>query len=809
MRTSGVGLLRLIAALSLTAALGACGTTQEHDSRSRIVVWGTSETEAKVGYDSLIALFERTHPEYVVARAVPERGQDLQKLLCSYVGGDPPDVVYRESRFLGNLAARGVLHPLDDLLARDGNDEEAVRREDYYPGCWDEMVYDGKVYALPGFTSPNVFAYNRHAFREAGLDPDRPPRTWEELREYSARLTKYDDAGNLERVGFMPNFRGMDPFSYYVRQLGSNIIDPTGHYAQFDTPEARQALGYMKSMLDAQGGRTAVQAFHMATTQAENVDAFQLGKIAMAMDDDFILYRTARYGNPAILDLAFATPPMPTDTSELVMYQRGTIWAIPSNSDNVEGAWQFIKFFQTWDAYVAFRGAIAAQDMRVKGMMYGGLHSRRPLNESLAQFLPPQPELRAEALKVPGMMEAVWSLPPSGVSSFLFDREQETYDNATYETMDVERALQVGQEKTQAELDRYYGPPPGPLVNWFAVSAVATLLMGAGLGVIWWYARREKGGAGLGSREFWTGLAFLSPWIIGFLVFTAGPIVFSIIISFTEFEIINPARWVGLENYRFLITQDPTFWKSLWNTVFMALGIPVGMAVGLGIAMLLNSDVKGLSIYRTIYYLPAIVPIVASSILWVYILHPKLGVLKLFLDGSGLTFLIVNLIELWNVGWTALGFSAVDTQFWLWLQSESWSKPGIILMGLWGAGASMIIWLAGLKGIPKHLYEAAEIDGAGAWRQFTNVTLPMITPYIFFNLVTGVIGTFQIFTQSFVMTLGGPAQSTLFYVYYLFNNAFSYFKMGYASAMAWILFLMIFVLTMFQLWGAKRWVHYE
>ena len=284
-------------------------------------------------------------------------------------------------------------------------------------------------------------------------------------------------------------------------------------------------------------------------------------------------------------------------------------------------------------------------------------------------------------------------------------------------------------------------------------------------------------------QETAAGYLFVLPCWLGFLLLTAGPIVASILLSFCEYDVLHPVRWAGLDNYRAL-PADPLFWKSLKNTIFMVLGVPLGMAVSLGVAMLLNARVGGMAFYRTIYYLPAIVPAVASSVLWIWVLSPQFGLV--------------------NVGLQALGIQGPE-----WLASEAWSKPSIILMGLWGAGAGMIIWLAGLKGIPETLYEAAQIDGAGALASFRHVTLPMLSPYIFFNLIMGIIGTFQIFTQAYIMTSGGPVDSTLFYVYYLFNNAFRYFKMGYASALAWILFLIILALTLLQFWLGKRWVYYE
>ncbi|KPK79235.1 MAG: hypothetical protein AMJ81_13580 [Phycisphaerae bacterium SM23_33] len=284
------------------------------------------------------------------------------------------------------------------------------------------------------------------------------------------------------------------------------------------------------------------------------------------------------------------------------------------------------------------------------------------------------------------------------------------------------------------------------------------------------------------------GYLFASPWMLGLVVLTAGPIVVSIIYSFCRYDVLHPAEFVGLDNYSHLFRQDPLFWKSLINTGFMVLGIPLGMAAGLGVAMLLNTRVKGMQVYRTVFYLPAIVPAVASSILWIWVLNPKNGLINSLLRVFGMS----------------------DPPGWL-TSPDLWmgSKMGIIVMGLWGAGAGMIIWLAGLKGIPQHLYEAAEIDGAGTWGKFCHVTLPMLSPYIFFNLIMGVIGTLQIFAQAYIMTQGGPADSTRFYAYYLFDNAFRYFRMGYASALAWILFLIILALTLIQLKLAPKWVHYE
>lgn len=274
------------------------------------------------------------------------------------------------------------------------------------------------------------------------------------------------------------------------------------------------------------------------------------------------------------------------------------------------------------------------------------------------------------------------------------------------------------------------------------------------------------------------------PWIIGFLIFTLGPMVVSIIISFEEYNILNPPRFVGSQNYVKLLTADSLFWKSLYNTLYITVfGVPFGMVVGLLIALILNTKIKGITTFRTIFYLPAIVPIVASSLLWMWMYNPRFGLINFLLSQVG--------IEGPN-----------------WLSSKTWAKPAIIFMGLWGAGAGMIIYLAGLQGIPKQLYEAASIDGANWWRKFANITIPMLTPTIFFNMIMSIIVHFQIFTQAYIMTQGGPADSTLFYVFHLFNHAFRYFNMGYASALAWVLFIIILIATLIQFRLAPKWVHY-
>lgn len=283
---------------------------------------------------------------------------------------------------------------------------------------------------------------------------------------------------------------------------------------------------------------------------------------------------------------------------------------------------------------------------------------------------------------------------------------------------------------------------------------------------------------------FW-GFLFVCPWLIGFLVFTAGPMLTSLYLSMTKYDLAR-MEYVGGENYRRLLFKDELFWKALWNTVLYAIiTVPLGILGSLAIALLLNQKVKGLPIFRTLFYLPSLVPAVASALLWQWIFNADNGIL--------------------NSGLAVFGLPPIE-----WLQDEKYTMLAFVIMSLWGIGGGrMVIFLAGLQGISDTYYEAARLDGANAWQQFRKVTLPLLSPVMFFNLILGVIGAFQVFTSAYVMTGGGPNNASLFYALYLFRNAFEQFKLGKASAMAWILFLILLLLTMIQFWGSKKWVHYE
>ena len=289
------------------------------------------------------------------------------------------------------------------------------------------------------------------------------------------------------------------------------------------------------------------------------------------------------------------------------------------------------------------------------------------------------------------------------------------------------------------------------------------------------------------SEETRAGWIAISPWVIGFLIFTLGPLIASLYFSFTNYNVLQPARWVGLNNYRTLLTDDPQLPKALRNTlVYTAIFVPLHVLTALGVSLLLNEARQMRGFFRTIFYLPSITPAVATAYLWIWILNPNAGLVNRTLRSLSLP----------APAWTVDPF---------------WTKPTIVISQLWLLGGAMIIFLAGLKGIPTDLYEAAKLDGAGPWRRFRDVTLPMLSGVTFFVATISTISSLNVFTQGYVMfdKNGGPQNSALFVVMYLFKRGFEYFQMGYASAIAWLLFLVIVAITVVQFRLSKRWVYYE
>ena len=281
------------------------------------------------------------------------------------------------------------------------------------------------------------------------------------------------------------------------------------------------------------------------------------------------------------------------------------------------------------------------------------------------------------------------------------------------------------------------------------------------------------------------GFLFASPWILGFLLFIGGPMVASVVLSLMKWDVLTSPKWTGLSNYGKLLFNDELVYQALKvTTIYSFTSVPLQVILGLVLAMLLNQKIKLLSVFRSVYYLPSVIGGVSVAVMWRFIFGTQFGLLNAFL-------------------------SYVNVEGPSWLGDPQWVITSFVLMSLWGTGSSMLVYLGGLQGIPTPLFEAAEIDGAGSWRKFMHVTIPMITPVIFFNMIMGIIGSLQTFVQPFMMTGGGPHNSSLFFVLYLYRNAFQLFQMGYASALAWVLFVYILIMTLLVIRSSAAWVYYE
>jgi ABC-type sugar transport system permease subunit/ABC-type glycerol-3-phosphate transport system substrate-binding protein len=621
---------------------------------------------------------------------------------------------------------------------------------------------------------------------------------------YLLRLSRWSDEGELRVVGFEPQ-HGNGWLYHYGWLNGGQFLSDDGRTCTLDEPRIVEALQFTTDIYDALGGVSEVNAFKKSFQTAAQ-DPFFLNQIAMFIHGDWFLRDLARYKR----DMRFGTYPPPQPEARRaegippVTFLAGFAYCIPSTcpEEKREAAWWMVKFLSSVDGGMVLNEHDAQRE-RGQGRLYmPRLMANRVLNE--AQFakyvdIPEMPaRVRAGLQTFVKLLDHARFRPVSPEGQKLWNAQADAQDQAWNHGKTPKQALADNGEKVQRALERFFTPPAGPTVNWWwALLAYAIILLVVARVVFVRFRARHQL-SGFQGRQWWIGLLFASPWMAGFIVLAGGPMLFSIVMSFTNYDVISPATFVGLDNYREMFGVD---WgnvggvaDALGNTLFMAIALPLSMVAGLGLAMLLNCEVRGMSIYRTTFFLPAIMPVVAASVLWIWVFNAHNGLMNWLLQMSGIESL--------------LDWSGIKTPI-SWLTNKHTSKPALIIMLLWGSGASMIIWLAGLKEIPTFLYEAASLDGAGPIRRFFTVTLPMLSPYILFNLIMGLIQTFQIFTQAYIMTPNGsPERSTYFYVYKLFDECFSYFRLGYGAAMAWVLFAIVIVLTLINMWGSKRWVHY-
>jgi len=761
-----------------------------------VEMWGLVESRLFIGTFKAIREYERLNPGIRIAVGTPGgQGElDSQKLMTAVAARTPPDVVWFGRHNMGVWAPRGAFRPLDDWIKRDGID-----LNEYYPGTIRESQWEGKTYALPWNVDCRVLFSNMKVLREHGFD--RPPSTWDEIKEYTRTLTRYDESrGRYELLGFAPNY-GNAWLYLYGWQMGARWVTDDGRYSLVNSEPVVKALQWMVEMTDLVGGAERVAAFSNSAQMEGIGDPFLSDRLAMQINGSYTLDFIARLKPD--MDFAVSPPPIPeVSVASAPSWSGGFSWVIPADARHPEEGWAFARWMNSEEAWIIQSDAQARYGKEETGesaLFVPIYHANRVINERIVErYSEGLPEKFRQANQVClDLLPHSAYRPVSPAASELWDAQATAALDATFHIYDAPKALDIQQRRVQGALDRFYEPPRKVVpIRRIAGGVMAVVMSIAVVGAAF-FCMGLRGRSRYQRRTALSGVFYVSPWLIGFMVLVIGPMLFSLVMSFMRYDVFHEPQWIGLGNWARMfgsehtetgtVMKDPLFWKSLWNTLFIVLfGVPVGMVVSLAIAMLLNQPLRFVGIYRTLYYVPVIVPAVASAFIFIWLLNPETG----FLNGA------INPI------FRCFGKTAPA-----WFTDAKWAKPGLILLLTWGCGGTVIIWLAGLQTIPRHLYEAATIDGAGPWRKFTSVTLPLLTPYALFILIMGTIGSLQIFTQAYLIS--APGDALLFFVLQLFFKAFRYFEMGYACAMAWVLFAITVVVCLWQLRVSRKYVHYE
>jgi multiple sugar transport system permease protein len=733
-----------------------------------------------------------------------------QKLMTAIVGGVPPDVIDQDRFTINDWAARGAFRPLDDLIARDrSTDPETPTPEKYFPAPWHEATYLGRVYGIPTGADNRALYWNKALFRSqakeleaAGLDPGRPPRTWSELLAYTKVLTLKDRSGVVTRPGFIPNF-GNSWLYLYAFQNDAPFLSEDGSRCLLASPPVVEALRFMLKAYDLIGGYENGTAM-AAGYGKDSADPFVTGKLPMKIDGDWTINTIMRYA-PG-LDYGVAPAPIPDDRyygrgrfakdkDKFITWIGGWSLAIPRGARNVEGAWAWIKFYLSpegkrieWNAQVAWersQGRNFIPEMRA---------SKEQTDLAVREYAPKDPVNRAAYFEHVWLASKAKFRPSTFAAQVLWDEQIRAMEQAGEGNLSPQDALEQGRKSVQVELDDFLQAKKFPVIDMRPAAYVG--IAGGIVGLILFASLFLRTRSRLKGPQARWGLVFVTPWLIGFLLMTLGPMLASLFYSFTDWNVLTPARWVGPNNYATLLGENrAVFFRSLLNVCYVGgIGVPLNLFTSLAIALLLNAAAKGIGAFRALYFLPSLVPSVAAAALWLWILNPD--------PSRGLV----------NDLWTHTLGSVFGLPAPAWFSAAEWARPALIVMGLWGAGGGMVLWLAGLKGLSPALLEAARIDGASPWRQFWSITFPQLSPIVFFSTVVGLIGALQQFEQNYLVTNGtgaGPDNMLLSPSYYLFNVGFGYFKMGYASAIAWALFLIVLAVTGVQFVISRKWVFYE
>ena len=728
--------------------------------------------------DDALAAFEASHGGVRVRRLNPgDAGSFYTKLQTMLASGDPPDVFYLGSERLPSYASLGLLLPMDDLIAQDAkaHGSDALDLRAFFPETLAAFRYDGdrtgsgSLFGVPKDFTTVGFYYNKNLFSRAGVPFPSDSWTWDDFLNAARRIGALPDVTGAEFVTWPMMVRA------YLRSSGSDVTGTNLSDIQLGSPETMQKLEAFRSWRFDEpntltSGRSKI---------ASGSSVFLTGKVGLA--GPFGRWVVPTYRDiPSTSKGGFEWDFVPLPQSPGYQPIAAVVaWSIARTSRHPELSYELVK---------TLTNAEGQARMARLGL---AIPTIRSVAESSA-FLDPtqEPQNDAGYLRDAAQARALeWPVNPrfEQLLGSRLDQSLRTGDSTLAQSVaDFERDWAL--ESTSPLALATMAPIPWRRIGVIALlAAIVTCIVV----VIRLRAGRLSERARIEERSGWL---MSAPWITGFLVFMLFPILMSLVLAFARWKgvsTLGQAEWAGTANFQQILLHDPHFRTSLRVTlVYALLAVPGGQLMALVAAMLLTTKVRGVALYRAAWYLPSVLAGVGVSILWRWVFDPEGG-----LANTMLSPLL-----------SPLGLVPPD---WFGKDASIWGAPAFAFMSLWFIGGSMIVYLAGLQQIPSDVLEAAHIDGAGPIRRFFRVTLPLLSPVVLFNLIMSVIGSFQVFTQAFIMTGGEPGDLTRFYVLYLYNMAFESYDMGYASALAWILLLVIFTLTAVLLRTSARMVYYE
>lgn len=737
----------------LVCAFAAMKAQGQEKVTLRVTDWASMEEIPLT--QEVLAEFEKVHPEITVLYE-PNPGRVYEeKILTALATGEPPDVFLLDSKLIPTFTNKKVLLDLAPFVRELGIDTTI-----WYPNVLAIARLGSALYAFPKGFSPIMVYYNKALFAKAGIPEPGPTWTWDDYRRSAQALTvDADGDGTPDEYG-----TGMSNRFYYwipwVWTGGGDVVSPDGDSASgyLNAPATIASLSFLIDLVRKDHVAPDLGSWIQGEKTGITTALFANGKLAMMTDGHWRMPSLLRYMRQGALEVGVAPlPAHPSGRKVNVVYESG--WCVPVSAPHPRQA-------ALLAAYLAGEEAC-----RIRSRQWLEIPSVIAVAEENVRNDPSGME-RAFVQEIPFCRQPWGSVIErfSQIEWTLQDAVDEVLVNGKpiAETMTA-YAKRIDEELANIRRHQEYSFSPiakhSEILLFLAI--VAGLVLAACLVLYGLARRKERAVTG-------TALGFLAPSLLHLTFFIFTPIVFSAYLSLHRWDIIVPDKpFVGLANFAEIV-QDASFWNALGNTLVFTLNVPAGMTLALGAALLLNRRLKGIGLLRTIYFFPSVTSFVAIALVWMWIYHPTFGAANFFLSLVGLGPL-------------------------QWLNASETAMASVMLFTVWlGIGYQMVVYLAGLQGIPQELYEAARIDGASAWQRFRKVTLPLLKPTTFFILVTSFIASFQVFTSIYVMTAGGPTGSTDVLVYHIYQSAWEQLRMGYASAMSWVLFVIIMIATALQ-----------